>query len=220
MTTLPVGLARDLPALRVMRAQVGDTDLAIWRSATGRLSAWGNRCPHRGMRLSHGFVRGEALACLYHGWHYGKEGLCSFIPAHPELEPPKTIRPEIFDIVEAGGVLWVSTDGAAVPTEMTSGLRPVRSLTFEAEPAAVRAACLTIPLPDCFPARRSTNDTPAGVIFRNADDEVSFLLLFQPLAEARMTAHVLARNDSPAGHLIDLSHWCEAVRRQAEKESA
>ena len=52
MSARPVGLSRDLPAARVMRAMVDDQDLVVWRSAGGRLAAWDNRCPHRGMALS------------------------------------------------------------------------------------------------------------------------------------------------------------------------
>jgi len=68
-----------------MRAKTGREDLVVWRSASGVLSAWENRCPHRGMRLSHGFVRGESLACAYHGWHFECSGRCHYIPAHPDF---------------------------------------------------------------------------------------------------------------------------------------
>ena len=69
-----------------------EAELAVWRSASGRIAAWRDRCPHRGMRLSHGFVRGESLNCIYHGWTYGADGACRRIPAHPEVVPPATIR--------------------------------------------------------------------------------------------------------------------------------
>ena len=70
MTSQPVGLSEDLAPTQVMRATVAQHDIAVWRSVSGVISAWHNRCPHRGMRLSHGFVRGESLACAYHGWHF------------------------------------------------------------------------------------------------------------------------------------------------------
>ena len=41
------------------------------------------------MRLSHGFVRSEKLACIFHGWQYDGAGSCVGIPAHPDLAPPK-----------------------------------------------------------------------------------------------------------------------------------
>lgn len=39
MTTFPVAITRDLPAQRVMRAKVGDSDLAVWRGASGQVQA-------------------------------------------------------------------------------------------------------------------------------------------------------------------------------------
>ena len=88
----PVALSADIPPATVAPGLFGDHDLALWRSASGRIAAWFDRCPHRGMRLSHGFVRGEALSCIYHGWSYGASGGCRHIPAHPNLEPPEAIR--------------------------------------------------------------------------------------------------------------------------------
>src|SRR3989338_3926114 len=61
-----VGLSRDLPAGVAMPALWQGRELAVWRSASGKLSAWDDRCPPRGMRLSHGFVGGGALAGAVH----------------------------------------------------------------------------------------------------------------------------------------------------------
>ena len=82
MAWTAVCIAADLPAKVVMPSVCDGTDIAVWRSASGQLAAWADRCPHRGMRLSHGFVRGEALNCIYHGWTYGADGGCTRIPAH------------------------------------------------------------------------------------------------------------------------------------------
>ncbi|MGO7733734.1 Rieske 2Fe-2S domain-containing protein, partial [Rhizobium johnstonii] len=68
----PVALSRDFPFGTVMPAWTSAGSIALWRSASVRISASADRCPHRGMRLSHGFVRGEALSCIYHGWIYGQ----------------------------------------------------------------------------------------------------------------------------------------------------
>ncbi|MGB1508948.1 MAG: Rieske (2Fe-2S) protein, partial [Paracoccaceae bacterium] len=58
MNCIGVGFSDTLSNARVMRAFVNGKDVVVWRSTSGKLSAWENRCPHRGMRLSHGFVRG------------------------------------------------------------------------------------------------------------------------------------------------------------------
>ncbi len=47
-TWIANGLSPDLPRAVVMHGDWQGVELAIWRSATGRLSAWKDRCPHRG----------------------------------------------------------------------------------------------------------------------------------------------------------------------------
>jgi phenylpropionate dioxygenase-like ring-hydroxylating dioxygenase large terminal subunit len=56
-------------------------DLVLWRAPDGRLSCVEDRCPHRGARLSHGRVRAEGLACLYHGVTVDSVGKIVEVPA-------------------------------------------------------------------------------------------------------------------------------------------
>lgn len=209
MSTEPIGLARDLPVQRVMRAVIGDTDLAIWRSRSGKLAAWGNRCPHRGMRLSHGFVRGESLACLYHGWHYNSTGVCSYIPAHPDLEPPKTIKTETYQIAEQNGVLWVSTEGKVTATGLADNLIPLRSLTLDCKHPDAVAAFLNTP-----GAGLEAGQADANIVRFETPDAVVVLLQRNPTRS--ITAHILAADTWSTKGLIALSRWAEAVRRAAE----
>ena len=75
----------------------------MWRDSDGVAHVWEDRCPHRGMRLSLGFVRGDQIACLYHGWRYDAAGQCRYIPAHPQLTPPETIRVPVLAVGGADG---------------------------------------------------------------------------------------------------------------------
>ncbi len=138
MTWVAVALTPDLPAGVAIPARLAGEDIALWRSASGRVQAWGDRCPHRGMRLSHGFVRGETLACIYHGWRYGTDGGCSHIPAHPSLEPPKTITARVFACHEAGGVIFAAQEAEGAPV-VPLGLVPLRSVEINAPQGAVEA---------------------------------------------------------------------------------
>ena len=106
MDWVAVGLCADVPAGTVVPRKVQGTDLAVWCSANGLYHVWGDRCPHRGMRLSHGFVRGENLSCIYHGWQYGVDGGCTYIPAHPDLTPPKSICVQGYRCQSDGTAIW------------------------------------------------------------------------------------------------------------------
>lgn len=136
----PVALTEDLPPGTVMPARMAAGSVALWRSQSGRLSASADRCPHRGMRLSHGFVRGEALSCIYHGWSYGSAGQCLRIPAHPELTPPETIRVATHKVEEAGGIIWIAEGEPAGHPLAIEGFVPLRSFTMRAARAALEAA--------------------------------------------------------------------------------
>ncbi|MEL6837899.1 MAG: Rieske 2Fe-2S domain-containing protein [Pseudomonadota bacterium] len=108
MDWVAVGLCADVPNGTVVPRQVQGVDLALWCSASGDYHIWGDRCPHRGMRLSHGFVRGDTLACIYHGWQYDSDGTCSYTPAHPNLTPPKTICAQTHNCAVQDEIVWLS----------------------------------------------------------------------------------------------------------------
>jgi nitrite reductase/ring-hydroxylating ferredoxin subunit len=107
MSDLPEGTARAVTLL--------GEDIAIWRGENGAAQAWRNRCPHRGMRLSFGQVRGNRLSCRYHGWQYDEAGQCKFMPAHRKMTPPATVCVASYGCREANGLIWVklADDGAA-----------------------------------------------------------------------------------------------------------
>ena len=100
----PAAMTNAILPETAVRAIIQTDDIALWRGADGVARAWENRCPHRGMRLSYGVVRGNRLTCLYHGWSYDGGGGCAAIPAHPDVTPPKTIRVRTYQCREIG---WI-----------------------------------------------------------------------------------------------------------------
>jgi len=205
---MPVGLSRDLPPKRVMRAFVRGQDIVVWRASNGDIAAWDNRCPHRGMSLSHGFVRGNALACLYHGWHYEQSGRCSYIPAHPDLDPPATIHSTRFGVIERDGVIWVDTSGMPKLGMLTEPLDPLRSLIAEASEAVVEAACHHTPFEGGMPQPSDRGLYALGTI--------RIALLMNPLKPNRAQVTVLTNPGLALDARMALSRWCETLRRNAE----
>ncbi len=195
MDWVAVGLSQDLRPAMAMPGRIDGVDLAVWRSASGQLHAWGDRCPHRGMRLSHGFVRGESLSCIYHGWQYGEDGGCTAIPAHPQLTPPKTICAKTFDCVEQDGLIWVALRTVSTTPDNLSGATPVRSVHINA----------------------SRKDTAAH--FGDAEKAIlqqgDVTLVVQPTDSENCMLHVLTTADSK-----EASRWIEAQRAKIEGVAA
>ncbi|QCL97871.1 Rieske 2Fe-2S domain-containing protein [Agrobacterium tumefaciens] len=200
----PVALSSDLPPLAVMPARLGTETIALWRSASGRISASADRCPHRGMRLSHGFVRGESLSCIYHGWSYGQEGNCLKIPAHPGLVPPDSIRVATFTVAEQEGFVWAAISKPPADPPRLHGLMPLRSISVAASLEAIQIAT---------GARIDTDG-----ILSTGDGSLSLLLSDQGNGETLM--HVLVADGADAALRIGASRAAEALRRQAEARAS
>lgn len=203
----PVALSADLPPATVIPALTPAGSIALWRSQSGRASASSDRCPHRGMRLSHGFVRGETLSCIYHGWSYSPAGGCVRIPAHPDLVPPETIRVAVQTVEELDGVIWVAAGKPTSQPPRLGNLIPLRSLTAEAGIAEIEAV--------------------AGAK-ANADGFISVAeypwvwLLPTPQGD-RTLVHVLIEQSRGMEDRVAASRIAEALRRRAEarqKEAA
>ena len=220
MTTEPIGLSGDLATGQVMRTMAGNHDIAVWRSASGVISAWENRCPHRGMRLSHGFVRGETLACAYHGWHFSCEGFCHYIPAHPELNPPKTVRPTIYSIVELSGLIWVDPIAEAQPVKLPEDTIPVRSLAVRGEATVVEKSLSTVPcnLTETVLALQTLSDTPRVLAAKVSGIENALVIALQQRQPDTVVVHVLVRDGVSAPERIVISRWLDSVQRQAESK--
>lgn len=196
----PVALSADLPPATVIPAWTPAGSIALWRTQSGRVSASSDRCPHRGMRLSHGFVRGEALSCIYHGWSYSPAGGCIRIPAHPDLVPPETIRVAVHKVEESGGVIWVAVGEPSASQPPLDDFLPLRSLTVEAGIRALEAAAGAkigldglIPIANC-----------------------PWVQLLSTEQAGRTLIHLMIEKDRSPADRVTASRVAEAVRRQAE----
>ncbi len=197
----PVALSADLPPATVIPAWTSIGPIALWRSQSGRATASSDRCPHRGMRLSHGFVRGEALSCIYHGWSYSLSGACIRIPAHPDLVPPETIRVAVRQVEEADGILWVAVGQPATQPPKLNGLIPLRSLTVETDIAAIEDAA-------------GAKIDKHGLICLPEFPWIGLLLA--PQEKHTLILLMIEKNRSPADR-VAASRIVESLRRAAEE---
>lgn len=140
-----VSACGEVPPGHVAHTQLLGQELVLWRSASGVLNAWENRCPHRGVRLTLGNCVGEELRCRYHAWRFAAgSGQCTHIPAHPGQKPASTIRARVFPVFEDGTFAWVALTPDAMPAPRASrGTHTaLRSIFVHAPLALVRQVLL------------------------------------------------------------------------------
>lgn len=82
-----------------------NTPVVLFRTEDG-VQALFDRCPHRFAALSDGKITENAIACPYHGWAFGGDGLCTAIPGHLGKLP--TVRVKSYAATEADGVIFIA----------------------------------------------------------------------------------------------------------------
>src|SRR5213083_1868909 len=78
---LAVHRTEDLAKGHAKPIRIMSEDYTLYRGESGRAQVFDYRCPHRGAPLHLGWVEGDALRCLYHGWKFDCGGQCLEMPA-------------------------------------------------------------------------------------------------------------------------------------------
>ena len=86
--------------------------IVVGRKANGVPFALRNICPHRGMPLTHGRLKGGEIECCYHGWRFDLEGKCKAIPSlasnnNFELD---SVSVRSYSCREIQGNIWIFID--------------------------------------------------------------------------------------------------------------
>src|SRR5215472_7791711 len=79
--------------------------LVLYRRLNGQPVALEDACWHRLVPLSKGNLKGDVVACGYHGLEFNPEGHCVFMPSQDTVNPAARVRS--FPIVERNRFIWV-----------------------------------------------------------------------------------------------------------------
>lgn len=113
---IPICRVEDLPLLGARRvAREQGMPVALFRSASNRVYALLDRCPHKAGPLSQGIVHGEAVACPLHNWNIGLRDGCA-------RTPDEGCTPRFAVEVREGAVYLDANELATHATDLT---RPV-----------------------------------------------------------------------------------------------
>lgn len=110
----PIALAEEVAKGSAKPVRVLGEDLTLYRGESGQPHLVGGRCAHRCTVLHTGWVQGEQIRCMYHGWRYDGAGLCTEIPAEPR---PRTRPVKIagYPVHEYCGLIFAYLGEAPAP---------------------------------------------------------------------------------------------------------
>lgn len=220
---IPVALSPSLEPGTSTGTVVDGAEVVVWRDNRGNAHVWEDRCPHRGMRMSFGFVRGDHIACLYHGWQYDTAGQCRYVPAHPDLEVPATIKIQTYVVAEKNGIVWTSLSSEAPLAEVpvTGGdVTPVRTIHIDRPAAEILAALETTALPAFSGTQAETESTAVSeTVFTLSNGDDTLLIALQRSGPARTALHIVIQGLPEIYRGPGQKHfarWAEALRFELE----
>lgn len=86
-----------------------DRELVLFRTESGEARLLDAYCPHLGAHLGHGGeVKGEYIACPFHGWQFDGDGVCREVP-YASAIPPRARDTQTlgtYPVVERNAMIW------------------------------------------------------------------------------------------------------------------
>jgi phenylpropionate dioxygenase-like ring-hydroxylating dioxygenase large terminal subunit len=102
----PLTAARNVIANEPLALDRMGERIVLWRDTAGAIHAQEDRCPHRGARLSQGFVSGQNIVCPYHGIALDGEGRIVSVPALPGCPIEGRLALRTYAVQEIGGAIF------------------------------------------------------------------------------------------------------------------
>lgn len=92
---------------KMLARKICGESLVLFRDAEGAPIALEDRCCHRELPLSKGWLEGAAVRCGYHGLLFNTQGACIECPMQERIPPDAKVRK--YPAVERHGWIWIWT---------------------------------------------------------------------------------------------------------------
>ena len=107
--------SQELRVGEVKQLRYFDQDLVAFRGESGRVAVLDAHCPHLGANLGsgEGRVRGDNIACPFHGWTFNPQGQCVDIPYASKIPERAVNALKGWPVLEQDGfiALWYGDSG-------------------------------------------------------------------------------------------------------------
>ncbi len=106
---------------RITSRQIMGQTLIFYRDQAGRPVVLDALCPHKGVSLAEGRLRGDEVECPYHGWRFDPDGALTTVPSAVPGEALPCAKLQRFPVLEQDGWVWLFWGQAS---ESERGLPP------------------------------------------------------------------------------------------------
>jgi 5,5'-dehydrodivanillate O-demethylase len=117
----PVAESTDVPAGQARTIQIMSQRFTLFRGASGEPHLVADLCAHRHTALGTGWVDGDCIRCLYHGWLFDGSGQCREQPAEDEGFAEK-VRIAAYPVREYMGLVFAYLGEGEPPAFQTIGV--------------------------------------------------------------------------------------------------
>ena len=87
----PIALSKDVTSEKPLEVVIMSLKFVAFRDTGGEPHVLSNTCIHRGGALGRGKIKGNSVACPYHGWQFSGNGRCSHIPTQASDQSPPCV---------------------------------------------------------------------------------------------------------------------------------
>ena len=110
----PVAVSHSIKPGNAKPLRVMGEDLTLYRGESGRAYLVAGRCAHRRTVLHTGWVQGDEIRCMYHGWKYAGTGQCTEAPAEGAGSAAR-IKIAGYPVHEYCGLIFAYLGGGVAP---------------------------------------------------------------------------------------------------------
>ncbi len=111
--------SKKVPKGRLVAVRRLNLDLVLFRDEKGELGCVVDQCPHRGVALSHGKLKGNCVQCPFHGLEFDGKGQCRLVPAIGRATKTDLGRYNVKScaVREANGIVYLWNGEASTATD-------------------------------------------------------------------------------------------------------
>jgi phenylpropionate dioxygenase-like ring-hydroxylating dioxygenase large terminal subunit len=103
----PIALSDEITNAEPLAVQIMSLNFVAFRDTAGKAHVLSNTCIHRGGSLARGKINGDCVACCYHGWEFGGDGKCTFLPTLPtDSKMPARAKVDSYPTEERYGIVF------------------------------------------------------------------------------------------------------------------